>query len=114
DDRIVFLRKVVSGGSSRSYGIQVARLAGLPDTVIARAKEILRNLEEGELNNLGIPAIAFNSAAPLIPSQMTLFGRKDELREKLNALDPDRMTPIEALQELINLKESAERHDENS
>jgi DNA mismatch repair protein MutS len=113
DDKIVFLRKVVPGGSSRSYGIQVARLAGLPETVIARAKEILRNLEEGELNNLGIPAIAFNSAAPVMPSQMTLFGKKDEMREKLSHLDPERMTPIEALQELMNLKEIAEKHDEN-
>ena len=113
DDKIVFLRKVVPGGSSRSYGIQVARLAGLPETVIARAKEILRNLEEGELNNLGIPTIAFNSAAPVMPSQMTLFGKKDEMREKLSHLDPEKMTPIEALQELMNLKEIAERHDEN-
>jgi DNA mismatch repair protein MutS len=48
-DQIIFLRKIVSGGSDKSYGIQVARLAGVPAPVLARAKEILRNLEEAEL-----------------------------------------------------------------
>ncbi|MFQ5586802.1 MAG: DNA mismatch repair protein MutS, partial [Thermodesulfobacteriota bacterium] len=109
DDRIVFLRKVVPGGSNRSYGIQVARLAGLPDAVIARAKEILHNLENGELNDLGVPALAFDREAPVMPGQMHLFGRKDAVKERLQQTDPDRMTPIEALQELISLKELSEK-----
>jgi DNA mismatch repair protein MutS len=58
DDRIIFLRKVAEGGTSRSYGIQVARLAGIPSPVIDRAKEILTNLEKGELDGTGMPAIA--------------------------------------------------------
>jgi len=56
--RIVFLRKIVPGGSDKSYGIHVARLAGLPDEVIERAREILANLEEGEMNETGQPKIA--------------------------------------------------------
>jgi len=58
DDRVVFLRKIVPGASDKSYGIQVARLAGLPDAVLERAKEILANLEEGELGESGQPKIA--------------------------------------------------------
>jgi len=58
NDRIVFLRKIVPGGSDKSYGIQVARLAGLPPEVIERSKEILANLEEGELGDSGQPKIA--------------------------------------------------------
>lgn len=57
NDQIIFLRKIVSGGASRSYGIQVGRLAGLPDEVISRAKEILKNLEAGEYVNSGEPRL---------------------------------------------------------
>ena len=58
NDQIIFLRKIVPGGADKSYGIQVARLAGLPASVIARAKEILANLEEAELNAEGRPKLA--------------------------------------------------------
>ena len=58
NDQIIFLRKIVPGGASHSYGIQVARLAGLPVEVIDRAKEILRNLEKGEYGEGGVPRIA--------------------------------------------------------
>jgi len=77
NDRIVFLRKIVPGGSDKSYGIQVARLAGMPPEVIARAREILANLEEGELGDAGQPKIArrrsYRGAGD--DSQMELFGR---------------------------------------
>jgi DNA mismatch repair protein MutS len=63
-DRIAFLRKIVPGGSDKSYGIQVARLAGLPQEVVDRAKEILANLEEGELAESGQPKIAKRRAGP--------------------------------------------------
>ncbi len=53
---VLFLRRVVEGPASRSYGIEVARLAGLPDSVVARAREILRNLEQGELDETGMRA----------------------------------------------------------
>ena len=58
NDQIIFLRKIVAGGADKSYGIQVARLAGLPPEVITRAKEILSNLEQSELNADGKPALA--------------------------------------------------------
>jgi DNA mismatch repair protein MutS len=61
DDNIIFLRKIVAGGASSSYGIQVARLAGLPPEVLSRAKEVLSNLESGEFTEAGLPRIA-NSA----------------------------------------------------
>jgi DNA mismatch repair protein MutS len=57
-EQVVFLRKIVPGGSDKSYGIQVARLAGMPAEVIDRAREILANLEEGELGEAGQPRIA--------------------------------------------------------
>jgi DNA mismatch repair protein MutS len=55
-DRVVFLRRIVEGGADRSYGIQVARLAGLPKQVLQRAEEILQGLEAGEVNEAGKPA----------------------------------------------------------
>src|SRR5208337_2649049 len=57
-DKIIFLRKIMEGGTSRSYGIQVAKIAGIPDDVIVRAKEILHNLENGELDQSGMPRIS--------------------------------------------------------
>jgi DNA mismatch repair protein MutS len=57
-ERVVFLRRIVRGGADKSYGIQVARLAGMPDPVIQRAREILSNLEEGEFAESGQPKLA--------------------------------------------------------
>jgi DNA mismatch repair protein MutS len=75
-DRIVFLRKIVPGGSDKSYGIQVARLAGLPREVVERAQEILANLEEGELGESGQPKIAKQRVRrePRDSAQMDFFG----------------------------------------
>jgi len=58
DDKIAFLRKIVPGGADKSYGIQVARLAGMPLNVVQRAKEILKNLEDNEIGDAGQPKIA--------------------------------------------------------
>ena len=78
NDRIVFLRKIVEGSADRSYGIQVARLAGLPMSVIDRAKEILINLEKAELNAEGRPALAGirrkSPGAPDPTAELPLFG----------------------------------------
>ena len=78
NDRIVFLRKIVEGAADRSYGIQVARLAGLPATVVDRAREILTNLEKAELNAEGRPALAGTRkklyAAPDPTAELPLFG----------------------------------------
>jgi DNA mismatch repair protein MutS len=75
NDHIVFLRKIVAGGADKSYGIQVARLAGMPVEVIERAKDVLANLEDGELGESGQPKIARQRARRDKPSknQMDLF-----------------------------------------
>jgi DNA mismatch repair protein MutS len=109
-DEIVFLRKIVPGRSDRSYGIQVARLAGLPAPVITRAREILLALERDELARGGRPSI---SGTPHEPQrQLGLFQpaetRSDALRERLLAIDVDRLTPLEALTRLADLKKEAE------
>jgi len=78
DDHIVFLRKIAPGAADKSYGIQVARLAGLPQEVIARAKEILANLEEGELGETGQPKLAKarpRRGKPDNKDQLSLFGK---------------------------------------
>ena len=73
-DQIVFLRKIVPGAADKSYGIQVARLAGLPDEVIDRAKEILTNLEEGEFSEAGQPKLARQKRKGRESGQLSLFG----------------------------------------
>jgi DNA mismatch repair protein MutS len=106
-DDIIFLHKIVAGRSDRSYGIQVARLAGLPDSVIARAREILGALERDELTRGGRPSVSGTPSDP--QRQLGLFQsprdeQADRARERIAALDLDRMTPIEALTFLAELK----------
>ncbi len=74
NDQIVFLRKIVPGAADKSYGIQVARLAGLPGEVIDRAKEILANLEEGEFSEAGQPKLARQKRKSRDAGQLSLFG----------------------------------------
>jgi DNA mismatch repair protein MutS len=77
DDKVVFLRKIVPGGADKSYGIAVARLAGMPQGVVDRAKEILVNLEEGELADGGQPKLARHRKRKRvgeIAAQLDLFG----------------------------------------
>jgi DNA mismatch repair protein MutS len=112
-DDIIFLRKIVPGRSDRSYGIQVARLAGLPDAVVARAKEILGGLERDELSRGGRPTL---SGAPgnAQTQQLGLFampteGRDDEVTRRLKALDVDNTTPRQALEVLAELKRLADK-----
>jgi DNA mismatch repair protein MutS len=77
NDQIIFLRKILPGRADQSYGIQVARLAGLPDAILTRAREILENLEKSELNTAGQPTLAKSSRKRLTPdpdaAQMPLF-----------------------------------------
>jgi DNA mismatch repair protein MutS len=108
-DDIVFLRKIVPGRSDRSYGIQVARLAGLPGTVIDRAREILQALERDELSRGGRPSVSGTRSDP--QKQLGLFqpppeknDKDDTLRERLAGVDVDRLTPLEALSLLAELK----------
>ncbi len=112
---IIFLRKIVEGGTNRSYGIQVARLAGLPQKVIDRAKEILFNLEKGELDAMGMPKIATTKipvSKPGPPSQLSLFVQSDPIRSELKKVKIDQLSPLEALNILNELKKKAESSDE--
>jgi DNA mismatch repair protein MutS len=108
-DDIIFLRKIVPGRSDRSYGIQVARLAGLPAGVISRAREILGGLERDELSRGGQPTL---SGVPSAAStrQLGLFQARtetDPIREKLAAVDVDQLTPLQALMLLAELAKQA-------
>jgi DNA mismatch repair protein MutS len=106
-DNIVFLRKIVPGGCDHSYGIQVARLAGLPIEIIERAKEILHNLESNELTPNEIPKLALseNNVKMVAQPQLDIFIREEQqIRDKLNKIDLNNLTPLEALQKLYELK----------
>ncbi len=110
-DDIIFLRKIVPGRSDRSYGIQVARLAGLPKSVIDRAREILAALERDELTRGGRPSVSGTPSDP--QRQLGLFQATAdpvdaELRRKIETIDVDRMTPIDALTFLAQLKRDLE------
>ena len=103
--RVVFLRKVVAGAADRSYGIQVAELAGLPPEVTGRAREVLANLEKQELDVQGAPVIARRQGESAGTGQFVLFSAEEELAlEKLRGLDIDRMTPLSALSLLASLQ----------
>ncbi|MGD0843915.1 MAG: DNA mismatch repair protein MutS [Geobacteraceae bacterium] len=107
NEQIIFLRKIVPGGTSHSYGIQVARLAGIPLEVIERAREILHNLEKGEYGEEGVPRIARGKKGVMAISspQLALFETtEDLLRTRLKALNVATLTPLEALNILDELK----------
>jgi DNA mismatch repair protein MutS len=113
-DQVIFLRKLVAGGASRSYGIEVAKLAGLPPEVLGRAREVLKNLEAMELDEAGHAQLARGrrertrrAAQPA--SQLGLFGAAADpvaagLRAELEALDLDALRPLEALNLLAGMK----------
>jgi DNA mismatch repair protein MutS len=119
---VVFLRELVAGGASRSYGIQVARLAGLPAALIGRAREILANLEGDELDAAGQPRLANSPAATPPDGQLSFAlakssGPSAEEREVLEALrsaDVDRMTPVDALIAIQAWQSSLEPEEESS
>lgn len=96
-DDLIFLHTVEDGPASQSYGIQVARLAGVPGKVIAAAKRHLKELEDAQIQQ-GPQGDLF-----LMPEANPTEVRRDELVEALNALDPDQLSPKEALQELYRL-----------
>ena len=126
NDQIMFLRKVIEGGADKSYGIQVARLAGLPQAVIMRAKEVLANLEKAEFNDLGEPVAAPKSGpgdgetgrrgetkkkrgpsagTAAVEPQLGLFASEAGLLFKeLQELNLDTMTPLDAMNKLHEIK----------
>jgi DNA mismatch repair protein MutS len=106
NDEIIFLRKLVPGGTNRSYGIQVARLAGIPPAVIRRAKKILYGIESGEH---GAPVtVATGRSAPPGPVQLDLFRKSEtQVLERLRTVDLDKLTPLESMNLLSLLQEMA-------
>ncbi|MCD6452591.1 MAG: DNA mismatch repair protein MutS [Acidobacteria bacterium] len=109
---LVFLRKVVEGASDKSYGIQVAKLAGLPRSVIARAEEILTNLERDEFTPQGEPKLAARRSERKKKEgkeQLSLFDDFGHpIVEELKKVDVDRLTPIDALNLIHRLKKKLE------
>ncbi|PLW76157.1 DNA mismatch repair protein MutS [Cohaesibacter celericrescens] len=99
---VVFLHEIVPGAADRSYGIQVAKLAGLPDVVINRARDVLESLEEGDRQS---PALTIDDL-PLFSAtaQKEVNKETDFLRDALNGINPDDMSPREAQQALYRLK----------
>lgn len=115
-DDIVFLRKIVKGGADKSYGIQVAKLAGVPESVISRAKELVEELSDADLTAKAreITGISANvTSHKPVPkpddvelSQLTLFDtvREDDIIEEIKGMELGNMTPIDALNTLYRLQ----------
>jgi len=115
-DDIVFLRKIIKGGADKSYGIQVAKLAGVPDTVIARAKELLEELRDADITAKAKEIAEINSniiQRKAVPKpdevdlqQMSLFDtvKDDDIIKELGDLELGNMTPIDALNTLYRLQ----------
>ena len=112
-DDIVFLRKIVRGGADKSYGIQVAKLAGVPDSVIERAKQIVEELSANDITavtkNLSVETGTKKKKEKLDEvdlAQMSLFDtvKDDDILEELKNVDLSNMTPIDALNKLYELQ----------
>ncbi len=101
NNQILFLRKLIRGGASRSYGLEVARLAGLPEELLKRAREVLKSLENME-------GQALETVAPPAPTpQLNLFQPQNSgVLEALKVAEPENMTPMEALNFLFELKKN--------
>jgi len=100
---IVFLRRVEAGEASRSYGIEVARLAGLPRTVIERAREVLKRHEQAEART----STQLEGEGGAGPMQLTLYTPlAQQVADRVATADLDRITPLEAMNLLAELKQS--------
>ncbi|MDP7034378.1 MAG: DNA mismatch repair protein MutS [Planctomycetota bacterium] len=113
DDRVIFLHKIISGAADKSYGIHVARLAGVPPQVTRRSSEILQSLEDQAFDLTGRPKRARGTPTgpPQTPGsvQLSLFsGVYEKIPDMLRALDIESMTPVEALLKLQELKREVE------
>ena len=108
-NRIVFLRTVERGAADKSYGIEVAKLAGIPANVTQRAREILKKHEENEHQLSDNLTVRSKRKIPIVINQLSLFTKlEEELQNSLRSLDVDGMTPLEALKLLAELKKKAE------
>lgn len=106
--KIIFMRKLIPGGSEHSFGINVAQMAGMPKSVVKRAKELLRHFEQNRVDDKEkAQAVKFSSRRDI---QLNMFELKDadtlKIREVLAGCDIDRMTPVEALLKLQEIKKA--------
>ncbi|MEE8619153.1 MAG: DNA mismatch repair protein MutS, partial [Dehalococcoidales bacterium] len=95
------------GGVDKSYGIHVAQLAGLPKSVVYRAREVLVELEEDSGKALAKPSPKGRRRPEEVPQQLLLLGQKSPLLEKLEKLEIDALTPLEAINKLYELQKKA-------
>ena len=108
-NKIIFLRKLAPGGSTHSFGIHVAKMAGMPPELINRANDILKQLEAKHVDTAdkGIATVVKNIAAPQL--QLSIFDAHSEtfgdIRKKLQDIDINRLTPVEALMKLNEIKD---------
>ena len=106
--RVVFLRKLMPGGSEHSFGIHVARLAGMPGNIVKRAEEVLAELERNHSHD-GSAMPAASSSAPMVVSEPTLFYWDDplmtQIKEEILGIDINSLTPLEALKRLHDIQE---------
>jgi DNA mismatch repair protein MutS len=106
NETIIFLYKLIKGGTSRSYGIQVAALAGVPDQVVTRAQEILKRIDQSDFDHRAVTGNKSSSRSRKEhPSQLQLFAAPGHpLADELRKIDLDDMTPRQALEQLYKLK----------
>lgn len=108
NNKVVFLRKLVKGGSNHSFGIQVGRMAGLPQSVIKRATEILKQLENDRDKNNQIQKNVETLASEREGMQLSFFQLEDpvlmQIRDEIAGLDINGLTPLEALNKLNEIK----------
>jgi len=107
-NEIIFLRKIIEGSTDRSYGIYVAKLAGLPQEIIQRSDEILKQLEKNEFGLDGMPKLARKTKKEQQIIQPMLIFEENEALEELRKIDVNSITPLEALNILAKLKELAD------
>jgi len=106
---VIFLHKIVEGAADKSYGIHVARLAGVPREVVERSRVILESLEADHVDEKGRPKVPARSTRPAAKKQLTLFQAPPHpVLEELRELDLDQMTPLAALQKLHALRDGLE------
>jgi len=107
-NEVIFLRNIIEGSADRSYGVYVAKIAGLPEEVIARSNEIMETLEKNEYNINGVPKLAKKSSIGEKPEKVIepiLLFEEHPVVEELKSLDVNSITPLEALNILSKLKD---------
>ena len=119
DGKVIFMRKLVPGGSEHSFGIHVAKLAGMPPVVVERANEIMKELESGSRGNVSAAPVKAESAPPVKTAkptkksnvdgiQLSFFNLEDpvlmQIRDEIKRIDINTLTPIEALNKLNEIK----------